>query len=715
MALDTRDLSGTWAASVADDRLRREYLLDGFDDGGWAQVAIPSHWQRSPGFADADGPLLYRRAFDAERPRPDQRWWLTLEGVFYQSDVWLDGTYLGDTEGYFAGHSFEVTDQLGARDHHTLAVEVTCAPQRDLAHKRNLTGVFQHSDAVDPALNPGGIWRPVRIERSGPARITRHRVICREADRERATIALNASINTTVEREVVVRTTVAGVDHLQPHHLSPGDNEIHWTVVVPRPELWWPHSLGDQPLHELTVEVSCDGAVSDRRRTRVGFRSVRMRDWILRVNGERLFLKGANLGPTSYWLAEAGMDEARRDLDLARGAHLDLVRVRGHIARPELYAAADELGLLVWQDLPLQHGYHRSVRAQAVRQAAAAVDLLGHHPSVAIWCGHNDPDEVPIGSGDSPVRTAVSVGTAVGANQLPSYTRSVLDVAIARELRSADGSRPVIAHSGVAPHLPRLDGTDSHLFVGWRFGDERQFPAMCAAVPRMVRFVSEFGAQSVPIDAPFIDAARWPRLDWDDLRDHHSMQTDLFERHVPPADFAEEADWAAATRAYQATVLRFQVEALRRIKYRPTGGFAWWLLADSLPAVTGSLVSAGRVPKEGYGVLAEVCRPVIPIADRLPHHAHPGDELTVELHVCSDLRTPISGARLEAVWQWDDGIERHRFIGDVGPDAVEFIGRTTVTAPAHTTALTLDLHLTVDGATVTRRDETVIIAGAHAH
>ena len=43
-------------------------------------------------------------------------------------------------------------------------------------------------------------------------------------------------------------------------------------------------------------------------------------------------------------------------------ANLDLVRVHAHVARPELYDAADELGLLVWQDLPLQWGYARGVR-----------------------------------------------------------------------------------------------------------------------------------------------------------------------------------------------------------------------------------------------------------------------------------------------------------------------------------------------------------------
>ena len=98
------------------------------------------------------------------------------------------------------------------------------------------------------------------------------------------------------------------------------------------------------------------------------------------MNGEPLFVKGVNLAPTRQALAEATPAEVRRDVELAREAGLDLIRVNGHIARPELYDAADELGMLVWQDFPLQWGYARTIRKEAVRQAREAVDLLGPPP-----------------------------------------------------------------------------------------------------------------------------------------------------------------------------------------------------------------------------------------------------------------------------------------------------------------------------------------------
>ena len=47
--------------------------------------------------------------------------------------------------------------------------------------------------------------------------------------------------------------------------------------------------------------------------------------------------------------------------------------------------------MLLLQDFPLQWGYARQIRREAVRQAREAVDSLGHHPSIVQWCAHDEP------------------------------------------------------------------------------------------------------------------------------------------------------------------------------------------------------------------------------------------------------------------------------------------------------------------------------------
>ena len=709
------ELSGRWHALVADDDLRRTWLED-VDDEGWEPIDVPGHWRSTPAFADTDGPLLHRRRFAHDRPAADERWWLVLDGCFYQGDVWLDGAYVGDTEGYFFPHAFEVTEALADRTEHVLGVELACSRPGNLAAKRNLTGAFQHSDAIDPAANPGGIWRPVRLERSGPVRIRHLRVLCREASEEQGVIQVRAVLDAADAGTVEVRTTVAGVEVVESHTLAAGENQLTWIAVVPEPDLWWPHALGAQPLHGVDVEVGVpesdvEGApvaLSDRRSRRVGFRQVALRGWTASVNGERLFLKGATYLPTRAALAEATPDEVRADVARSVAGGLDLLRVHSHIGHPELYEAADEAGLLLWQDLPLHGGYARTLRKQAMRQTREAVDLLGHHPSVAIWCGHDEPFPVEVDPEIGPV--PASVGRTALRQQVPSWNASVLDRSIKRMLQRQDGTRPVVAHSGVAPHPPKLDGTDTHLTFGWGGGDERQLPAFARLLPRFVRFVSELGAASVPVTDGFVDASRWPELDWDRLVRGHGLQRRLFAVHVPPGDFATYEEWKAATQEHQARVVRRQVEELRRLKYRPTGGALVHTLADAQPAVSTALLDHERVPKPAWDALVAACRPVIVVADQLPATVQPGDALALDVHVVSDLRTPLDGVTATVVARWPGGEHTWRASGDVPADACVRVTTIQLVVPDAPGPLTLDLALVDadDEALATNQDATEV-------
>jgi beta-mannosidase len=724
------ELTDGWVATEADDELRRVYHEEQFDDRGWVPIRVPGHWRTQEPFADSDGPLLHRCRFDAPGPAEGRRAWLTFHGLFYQGDHWLDGAYLGDTEGYFQPHTFEVTEHLrsqasaGEPMEHVLASEVTCAPQTDKRNKRNLTGVFQHWDCLDPDWNPGGLWRPVELHETGPVRIAQLGVLCRSATPERATVALRAVLDADAARPVRLRTTLADIDQATEHTLATGPNTLEWNVTVER------RALGDPVLHDLRVAVELapdagpdrsvglightsrasspqdeNEVVSDERVVRTGLRTVRWRNWVCSVNGERLFLKGSNLGPTRMALGDAPPDEVRRDVQLAQDAGLDLLRVHAHIAQPELYEAADEAGMLLWQDLPLQWGYARGIRRQAVRQAQAAVDLLGHHPSVVLWCAHNDPTgPTSAAPNPSPARTAA-------AQQLPSWNKTVLDGSLKRALERADGTRPVIPHSGMVPHPPRFDGTDSHLYFGWYWGSERQLAGFARTFPRMVRFVSELGAQAVPVDggSAFMDPERWPDLDWERLAHTHGLQKDAFDRYVPPGEHPTFESWQAATQRYQAQLLKHQIETLRRLKYRPTGGFAQFLLADAHPAVSWSVLDHDRRPKPGYAALRDACRPVIVVADRLPEELHSGEAVALDMHVVSDRRDPIDGAEVTAKLAWAGGDHAWRWVGDIPADSCTKVGTLQLVVPDAPGPLSLALELRLpDGELVTNADESRI-------
>jgi beta-mannosidase len=287
----------------------------------------------------------------------------------------------------------------------------------------------------------------------------------------------------------------------------------------------------------------------------------------------------------------------------------------------------------------------------------------------------------------------------------------VLDGAVRRALDRADGTRPVVAHSGVPPHAPQLDGTDSHLYYGWYRRDIRDLGAVARALPRLVRFVSELGAQAVPSGegAAVCEPERWPDLDWDGLAARHGLQPAVLRARVPTEGHATFASWQDATQRYQAELIRRQIEVLRRLKYRPTGGFAQFFLADGHPAVSFSVLDDERRPKRGWDALRAACRPVIVVADRLPPAPTPGTAVALDVHVVSDRRTPVEGAEVSAQLSWDGGEHRWRWGGDLPADACVRVGTMQLVVPDASGRLALRLRLALpDGEIVDNHDEVVI-------
>jgi beta-mannosidase len=664
--VDPLDLSGAWRAHPSDGELPKQFPARAFRDDAWPSIDVPGHWRSTEAFADLDGPVLYRRTFASEPPAAGARRFLELDGVFYFSDVWLDGEYVGATEGYFVPHAFEVTEALRTATEHVLAVEVACPPQRDRTKKRTVTGVFSHWDNLDPAWNPGGIWRPVRVRATGPVRLAALRTLCTEAAVGRARLLLDLTLDAAeADTEARLVAALTGPDGRQLARaereatLAAGDNRLRWTLDVEDPPRWWPWRLGEQPLCDLRVDVVVGDVSSDHRAVRTALREVRLRDWVLSVNGERLFVMGTNQGPARMALAEATPELLRDDVRLAREANLDMVRLHAHVSRPELYDAADELGVLLWQDLPLQWGYARSVRRQAVRQARTMVDLLGHHPSIVLWCAHNEPLAVDLAPGIVPGPRALA--RLAASMFLPTWNKDVLDRSVARALARSDPSRPVDRSSGILPGLGST-GTDTHWYFGWYHGGLADLPGLLRRVPRLGRFVSEFGAQAVPDTDEWIESRdAWPDLDWNRLRRHHAYQPPAIARSVPPEECKTFDEWRDATQAYQAALLQLQIEDLRRLKWSPTGGFLQFCFADGHPSITWSVLDHARRPKRGYGALRDACRPVLPVLD----------PRTGGVHVVSELPEALADAVVDVAL---DGTRR-RFTGEVAADAVTFVAR----------------------------------------
>ncbi|MCI3950464.1 MAG: putative glycosidase [Acidimicrobiales bacterium] len=156
--------------------------------------------------------------------------------------------------------------------------------------------------------------------------------------------------------------------------------------------------------------------------------------------------------------------------------------------------------------------------------------------------------------------------------------------------------------------------------------------------------------------------------------------------------------------------MKGHVEVLRRLKYRPTGGFCHFSLVDALdhPAVTWSALDHERRPKAGFRALAAACRPVLVTADRPPAQVRPGQALALDVHVVNDLRSPLEGAVVEAEATWPGGRHGWRVGGDVAADDVARVGTLQLLVPEATGPLDLALRLVHPGADADNRYRTMI-------
>lgn len=741
----TLDLSGPWRAGLADEELRRTWYGDRFDDSGFTDIDVPGHWRRSSAFTDNDEPLLYRRRFSTVSARDHTRAWLVLDGVCAQGDVWLDESYLGNTDGAWVPHRFEVTDALAARNDHVIGIEVTSPPLGDRSSKKGLLGALQDGPYVVPGWNPGGIWRPVTIRRTGPVAITAHRVLCTAATATRAVVTITCTLDSVTAGQVTIRTVVDGVDHERHQPLARGTNTVSWDVTVPDPALWWPAELGDQPLVEVTVEVSeptgpdteigrgaerapdsepSDGGGttasddeefrrSDSFATRCGLRDVTLRDWILTVNGERLFVRGLLSGPAAHELATAPDDDVTAPVRAAFELGANLLRVHAHLAPDALYRAADEAGMLIWQDLPLYRGQNRSVRRTAIRTAQATVDRLGAHPSIVVWCGHDEPDHVIGGGGDDDSDRAPGFSRRLLAHQLPNWNRSVLDRSVKRALTGADASRPVIGSSGTWPHPPSLAGTDTHLDLGWSSGDPDDLVRIARAIPRAARFVQITPSPSPDAPPPARLEVQWPPDSVADVIGDLPVDPDVLAGRLPPAAFDSAEDWFRAMHNYQALLIRTQIETLRRLKYRPTGGFVIAHLSDLRPGLSPSLIDHTGSPKPAADALRAALAPVLATLSPWPGCAHPGDRIESDVHVISDVRSALVDLRCRVELRWTGGSAHWEFAGDLAADSVERIGHVELLVP--TDVDRIDAHVRVTGDGVDRESRCTVPVHADDH
>ncbi|MDW8220303.1 MAG: glycoside hydrolase family 2 TIM barrel-domain containing protein [Bacteroidota bacterium] len=590
-------------------------------------VYVPSNWYIQG--LDTAGLIILERHFYLPRISSDTLLCLVFEGVDYAAEVYLNNTLLGKHTGYFQSFAFDVSHAARYGQHNTLRVYVYSpreCPEDWSLHKRYIKGIFGHHDtrpggAWSPQgqdANTGGIWGKVYITASHKVVLPHIRITPLPADIHALTtgngaqtvrIVLQTSVWARTPQRIALHYTVRYRDSIVTDKQSivrlipSGLSTVVDTLRIHKPLLWYTYDVGIPHRYTLETRVyelqhdtlpRCllrSGCSQLSRFNTFGIRSIQYDTttgiWFL--NGKRLFLRGTNYIATQY-LSTMTRALYDRDAALMRSAHINAVRVHAHIARKEWYDACDSLGILLWQDFPLQWGYTDDALfvQDAVQQLRDMLALLSHHPSIAVWCMHNEP---PFDAEWMQYKYP---------NYHPLQNRP-LNCILTRLARSIDSTR----------YVHPFSATREHRWEGWYFGHWTDYGR-----PTQERLITEFGAQGLPhrqtmhmilgeqSDLPSTDSA-WARWEYHNFQRHETFSI----ARIPQGKSLDE--FIQNSQEHQRRVLELAAESYRLQRYSPVGAIFHFMFVEAWASMNWGIVDYRRIPKPAYYALAEAYQPIL--------------------------------------------------------------------------------------------------------
>ncbi len=664
------NLNGTWKLGYFDpgDGLKKSICRPTYDDTEWVAVAVPGEVHvalrdaaiiEDP-FYDRnaekcrwmeDREFWYRRSFDLPDTPPDEktRYVLRFYGLDTYATVYLNGEEIGEQHNMFTVAEFDVTDRLRYDDINYLSVRfdppgVVLADRSlpkdwysEFHEKRVWMRKAQMSYAWDwaPRLPAVGIWQEVELLRYKIARI--ESVFFRTLSIAPESAEVSVQIDTreyAPGAELQARVSLARDGRAIGATLSLVNGEGTLKLTIREPTLWWTHDLGDPSLYNLRVELIADGGIVDVHEEKVGIRTIELDQspdpeenamlFAFRLNGVRIFAKGANWAPADSFIGAINEARYRTLLELSREANMNMLRVNGVglYEKPAFYRLCDELGILIWQDFMFACAFYPDhdpeFRAAVTREAEEIVRRLRNHPCIALWCGNNENDQHG-NEWDWQHPWADFPGKWTCHEMLPKVTARL------------DPSRPYWPSSpyGGSDHNSALEG-DKHNWQVWSgrlyprlFGEELKEDHSPEGVSYrhyaedMGRFISEFGMHAAPILETLRRNVPSSDLYWGSDALAYRSKEDLgpfkkanwlMEAHTGLPTSLE--DYIERSMMAQAEGLKFGIEHYRRRKPHCSGTLIWQL-NDCWPGISWSVLDYYAFPKAGYFYLKRAYAPVL--------------------------------------------------------------------------------------------------------
>jgi len=372
-----------------------------FNDMSWRSLDLPHDWSiegkispKNPtggagGYFPA-GIGWYRKAFKAPAEWKGKKVSIYFEGVYMNSEVFINGKSLGVYPYGYSSFSYDLSPFLDFNHENVIAVRVDNSQQ---VNSRWYSG--------------SGIYRHVWMNVTDAVHIAEWGVSVATPDvsAKKATVQIKTLIkNETGSPQHLVLSTLlkgpnaknAGNKQVTVDMTANSEKEIAQTITVSAPMLWAPET---PHLYSARIQVLQNKKIVDQTATGFGIRSIKFTtENGFQLNGKTVKLNGGCVHHDNGCLGAAAFDRAEeRKVELLKEAGFNAVRTSHNPPSPAFLNACDRLGLLVvdeafdcWKVGKNKHDYAEYFNKWWKRDLEAMVMRDRNHPSIVIWSIGNE-------------------------------------------------------------------------------------------------------------------------------------------------------------------------------------------------------------------------------------------------------------------------------------------------------------------------------------
>ena len=450
---DCVNLNGEWsfALDLSDSGRDRDfYNSKGFEQRITVPFA-PESKLSGIGYTDFINSVWYQRMIQIPSAWQGKRVKLNFGAVYYESEVYIDGRFVGRHYGGSDSFAFDITDFVGDGKEHSIVVHA----ESDLRSGtqpggKQSTNYYSYGCSYTRTT---GIWQTVWMEAVDDMALERVQVVT-DIDNEQIVVIptyYNVAGGNTLSVEVLDGGKVVA------HAESAAVQGVPVVVALKKAKLWSPESPF---LYDVVYEVKdAEGRTLDRVDAYVGMRKVH-------IDGNKIYLNNKpyyqrlvldqGFYPDGIWTAPS--DEAlKHDIEMSKAAGFNGARLHQKVFEERFHYWADKLGYIVWGEMASWDKDFNSVAAARnfLSEWGNIVMRDRNHPALIVWTPFNEEFGVP-------------------SNEAGRFLTDVYN-----ETRRLDPTRPVNTVSGgiyvisdfCTAHCYEQDGARLHsmLFDGEKF------------------------------------------------------------------------------------------------------------------------------------------------------------------------------------------------------------------------------------------------------